>query len=176
MKIPPALYSGHLTDKKQLAVFYGAMHGEDLWMDKSNDPADWAGEFLYQFCTLQLPYFYLNRYERLELTEKDEGYIVGFSGGVVSDGIKSEISKNGIILKSGGDVLLPLDRENTTFIAYSKDGRSGEWNIPDASFERAEISVITAQGNIPAGEAVISGGKIRLDIKPGQALAIKEIK
>ena len=174
MKIPPEVYSGHLTDSKQLAAFYGAMHGEDIWMDKSIDPKDWAGEFLYQFCTLQLPYFYLNRYRRLELTEEPEGYIVGFSGGVVSNGIKSEITKNGVILKSGGDVLLPLDEENTVFIAYSKNGRSGQWNIPDAGFDRAELYEITINGNKPAGEAVISSGRITLDIAPGRALAIKK--
>ena len=174
MKIPPSLYSGHLTDSKQLAAFYGAMHGEDLWMRKSIDPKDWAGEFLFQFCTLQLPYFYLNRHERLELIEKDEGYIVKFSEGIVSDGIKSEITKDGIILKSGDDVILPLDKENSVFIAYSKSGRNGEWNIPDAEFETASISEISVDGNVAAGEATISGGKINLDIKPGQAFVIEK--
>ncbi|MBR5113316.1 MAG: hypothetical protein IK097_07845, partial [Clostridia bacterium] len=157
------------------SVFYGAMHGEDIWMKKSIDPKDWADEFLYQFCTLQLPYFYLNRHKRLELITEDEGYIVKFSEGIISNGIKSEISKDGVILKSGDDVLLPLDKENTVFIAYSKGGRSGEWNIPDAAFEKAEISRITADGNVSAGEAVISNGRINLEIKPGQAYVIKKI-
>ena len=174
MEIPPEIYSGHLTDKKQLAAFYGAMHGEDIWMDKSIDPKDWSGEFLYQFCTLQLPYFYLNRHKRLELITEDEGYIVRYSGGIISNGIKSEITKDGAALKSGGDVLLPLDSENNVFIAYSKEGKSGEWNIPDAGFEKAEISEITAEGNIPAGETVIENGRINLDIRPGHALAIRE--
>ncbi len=175
IEIPPSLYSGHLTDPKQLAVFYGAMHGEDLWMRKSNDPKDWAGEFLYQFCTLQLPYFYLNRHKRLELVTEDEGYIVKFSDGIVSDGIKSEITRNGITIKDGNDVLLPLDKENTVFIAYSKNGRKGEWNIPDAEFEKAAVSEITIDGNKAAGEAVISEGRINLDIKPGQAFVIEKI-
>ncbi len=176
MEIPPQLYSGHLTDKKLLAVFYGEMHGEDIWMDKSIDPKDWADEFLYQFCTLQLPYFYLNRHKRLELIEQAEGYTVKFSDGIVSNGVKSEISKDGIILKSGADVLLPLDKENTVFIAYSKDGKSGAWNIPDASFKEAEVAEITADGNINPCFAAIENGRINLTVKPGGALVIKEHK
>ena len=174
MKIPPEIYSGHLTDKKQLSVFYGAMHGEDIWMDRGVDPNDWAGEFLRQFCTLQLPYFYLNRFKRLELITEDDGYIVKFSGGIVSNGIKSEITKNGIVLKSGGDVILPLDRENTMFIAFSENGKAGEWNIPDAAFNKAEISEITINGNISKGETAVTDGKINLDIAPGQAFVIKK--
>ncbi len=176
MDIPPEIYSGHLTDSKQLAAFYGAMHGEDIWMRKSINPEDWADKFIYQFCTLQLPYFYLNRHKRLELTEQNDGYIVKFSDGIVSDGIKSEIKKDGMILKSGGDVLLPLDKENTVFIAYSEKGKSGEWNIPDAAFTKVEIAEITINGNIAAGEAEIKNGRISLDIKPGQALVLKAVK
>ena len=176
MKIPPEIYSGHLTEPKQFAVFYGAMHGEDIWMNKGVDPKDWKDDFLYQFCTLQLPYFYLNRHKRLELVTENDGYIVRFSDGIVSNGVKSEIRKDGIILKSGDDVILPLDKENTTFIAYSKNGRSGVWNVPDAAFEKAEIAEITVDGNILLGEASVCSGKINLDIKPGQALVIKEKK
>lgn len=172
MTIPPAVYSGHLTDPKLLAAFYGAMHGEDIWMDKSIDPKDWAGEFLEQFCTLQLPYFYLNRYQRQTLTETDDGYIVGFSGGVVSNGVTAEITKNGAKLKAGGDVLLPLDDDNTVFIAYSKNGKSGEWEIPDAAFPKAAVAEITVDGPVAVGEAVIQNGKITLNVKPGQALAV----
>ena len=174
MQIPPSVYSGHLTDPKLLAAFYGAMHGEDIWMKNGNDPRDWAGEFLAQFCTLQLPYFYLNRHARQTLTTTPEGYIVRFSDGIVSDGVKSEITKDGRVLKSGGDVLLPLDRENTVFIAYSKDGKSGVWEIPDAGFEKAALALVTIDGNVPAGDAVITGGRIPLDVGPGQAIVIKE--
>ena len=73
-------------------------------------------------------------------------------------------------------MILPLDKENTTFIAYSKNGRSGVWNVPDAAFEKAEIAEITVDGNILLGEASVCSGKINLDIKPGQALVIKEKK
>lgn len=174
MQIPPALYSGHLTDEKQLAVFYGAMHGEDIWMEKGTDPQAWAAEFLHQFCTLQLPYFYLNRYERQALETAEAGYTVRFSCGVVSNGAAAEITKNGAVLKSGGDVILPLDRENTVFIAYSKLGRSGVWALPDAAFDSAALFEITLRGNVPLGEATIVEGKLSLDVRPGQAIVIQK--
>ena len=173
MEIPPAVYSGHLTDKKLLDVFYGAMHGEDIWMMHGVEAKDWAGEFLRQFCTLQLPYFYLNRHERRSYREEDGDYTVFLSDGVVSDGKAGRITKNGALLKDGGDVLLPLDEENTVFIAYSENGRTGEWEIPDAAFTKADVFRITPDGCNPAGTAEIAGGKIALSLAPGEALRIQ---
>ena len=172
MEIPPALYSGHLTDQKQLAAFYGAVHGEDIWRQYGNDPAEWGPEFLRQFCTLQLPYLYLNRLERQTLQKEDEGYTVYFSDNVISYGTRQRIEKNGAVLKDGSDVLLPLDADNRTFIAYSENGKSGEWDIPDAAFSSAQVSVITPAGNVPAGEAAIKDGRVLLDVKPRQALVL----
>ena len=173
MKIPPALYSGHLTDPALLRVFYGAMHGEDIWMKHGVKAKDWADEYLFQFCTLQLPYFYLNRLERLKLTQDGDEYIATFSDGVVSNGRDGRITKHGAVLKSDGDVLLPLDEACTVFIAYSKDGRHGDWAIPDAAFSRAAVWEITPDGNVPAGETKIQNGIVQLNVRPGQALLLQ---
>lgn len=176
MQIPPALYSGHLTDPKLLAVFYGAMHGEDIWMKHGVRTEDWADEYLFQFCTLQLPYFYLNRLERQTLQPDGDGWRVTFSGGVESRGESGRITKDGAVLKDGTDVLLPLDKDCRTFIAYSKDGKSGDWAIPDAAFSCADIWRITPDGNVPLGKAEIKNGIVRLTVQPGQALALKAAK
>ncbi len=173
MKIPASLYSGRLTDAKQKDVFYGAMHGEEIWRKYGNDPADWYEAFLYEFCTMQLPYFYLNRHERLRLHEADGAYIVDFSGGIVSDGRTKSILENGVTRKEGDDVLLPLDEKNTTFIAYSKNGKDGVWNIPHAPFRDAAVFRITPAGNVPCGTVGIADGTIALKIEPGQAMVIR---
>ncbi len=173
IEIPPAVYSGRLNDPKLKAAFYGAMHGEEIWREHGNDPADWKGAFLREFCTMQLPYFYLNRHERLRVEEADDAYTVYFSGGVVSTGRTESITVGGITVKAGGDVLLPLDERNTTFIAYSEEGRDGEWNIPDAAFSAFDVFEITPDGNVPCGEAQIRDGKVRLRVLPGQALALR---
>ncbi|MCR5042156.1 MAG: hypothetical protein K6C36_08695, partial [Clostridia bacterium] len=173
MEIPPALYSGHLTDKKLLAVFYGAMHGEDIWMKYGTDPDVWSGEFIRQFCTLQLPYFYLNRLKREKLETDGEDYTVTFSDGVVSYGKDGVIAKNGVRVKDGSDVLLPLDSDASVFIAYSGNGKDGEWDIPDARSSSAEVFLIGPTGNKPCGKVFIHDGRVRLRVDAGCAVALK---
>ncbi|MBR3439993.1 MAG: hypothetical protein IKH13_10870 [Clostridia bacterium] len=173
VSIPPALYSGHLTEKGRLKAFYGAMHGEDIWMNNGTDPDIWVDLFVREFCTLQLPYFYLNRHERLSYEKKGEDITVYFSDGIVSEGATGTITKNGAVLKSGSDVLLPLDKENTLFIAYSENGKSGDFGIPDADFGKADVYEITREGNKFITETPIKDGRISLGISPRHALAIK---
>ena len=177
VSVPPSLYSGRLTDPELLAVFYGAVHGEDIWRKHGNDAKDWAPEFKRQFCTMQLPYFYLTRLERLGI-EPDGGrkYIASFSDGVKSFGDGKRVIKGEAVLKDGGDVLLPLFADNSVFIAYSENGKSGEWDIPDAAFERADLFRVTADGSVPAGSAEIKDGRIRLELEPGEMIRLRESK
>lgn len=176
--IPPAQYSGHVNDKALMKVFYGTMHGEDIWQKHGAAAEDWAPAFLREFCTYHLPYVYLNRYRRLRFEEdptaaEEDRYVVYFSDGVVSRAKDLSITKNGAVLKKGLDVLLPLDEKNEVFIAYSGNGRSGEWDIPDAPFTRADIYEITPQSDLPRGEAQIKDGKVSLTLRPGEAVALK---
>lgn len=176
MDIPVSVYSGHLTDDALRNVFYGMMHGEDIWIENGVDAKAWVTPFMEEFCNLQLPYFYLNRYDRLAIenngTEDDPCYRVTFSQNVVSDGKDMSISKNGKILKKGNDILLPLTEDNRIFIAYSENGKSGVWNIPDAENGTARVYEITAEGNKYLSDAGIKNGSIVLDVKAKQALAV----
>ena len=173
MRIPPSEYSGRLTDGALFAVFYGAMHGEDIWMSRGLRNEDWVPEFLRQFCTVQLPYFYLNRHARLTLEQDPDGtYTAGFSDGVVSRGRDGTILKNGLTLKAGGDVILPLTEDNRTFVAYSEGGSSGCRNVPDAAFGEASVWEISPEGNRYLETVPVRNGTVRLDVKPGQALVL----
>ncbi len=173
LKIPPSLYSGHLTDGALGAVYYGAMHGEDLWMSHGIRPEDWVPAFLREFCTYQLPYFYLNRYERTGLEKNEDGsYTARFSEGVESRGADRSVTKSGIVVKRGGDVILPLTEDNRLFIAYSEKGRAGRWNLPDAAFTAGRVSEITVEGNRPLSSCTVENGSIELKLKPGQAVVI----
>ena len=122
---------------------------------------------------MQLPYFYLNRHARLRLEEADDAYIVTFSDGIVSDGRTRTITVNGVPVKEGEDVLLPLDSRNTTFIAYSQNGRDGEWNVPDAAFTQADLFEITPDGNVPCGSVQITDGKVRLRVPADRAFVLR---
>jgi len=175
--IPPSLYSGHLNVKAQMNVFYGTMHGEDIWLEYGNDPECWGPAFIKEFCTYHVPYVYLNRYDRLryeanESAPEEDRFTVFFSDGVVSRGADRSISKNGVVLKRENDVILPLTEDNRTFIAYSETGRNGLWNVPDAAFRDANVYEITPWGNRFLCRAEVTNGQIGLDLSAGQAVAI----
>ena len=174
---PPSVFSGCHVDSALKPVFYRAMHGEDIWRKYGNDPKDWGPAFLKEFCTCQLPYFYLSRYQCLRYEENAEAegakkYTVYFSEDVVTRAKDLSISKNGIVLKQGNDVILPLTEENKTFIAYSENGRSGKWNMPDAVDAIANLYEITVDGNRFIGKMNIVDGQIELNLTAGQAVAI----
>ena len=91
---------------------------------------------------------------------------------MTSRGRNGAILKNGLTLKEGGDVILPLTEDNRTFVAYSEGGRSGCWNVPDAAFGEASVWEITAEGNRFRTTIPVLDGKAELDVKPGQALVL----
>ena len=80
--------------------------------------------------------------------------------------------KNGIELKNGYDVILPLTDDNKIFIAYSENGKDGEWNIPDAAFDKAKVYNISAEGNEYLFDIAVKDKKIALNLKAKQAVAI----
>ncbi len=173
LSIPPSEYSGHLTDGALGAVFYGAMHGEDIWMSRGIRNEDWVPQFLREFCTYQLPYLYLNRYRRESLGQNPDGsYTARFSDGVESSGADRSIRKNGVPLKCGNDVILPLTEDNRLYIAYSEAGSAGRRFLPDAAFHTADVFEITENGNVFLSSCRLEDGALDLALKPGQALAL----
>lgn len=174
VNIPPTLYTGFPTREELRGVYYGNVHGEDIWKDIGIDPAVWGPEYIKRFCICQVPYYYLTRYLRMGLTEKNGAYTAQFSDGVESRGADQSIWKNGVCLKRGEEFsLLPFNDEKTLFVAYSSTGRSGEWDIPDAPDGTAKVYEITTAGNRLLGDAEIRDGKIGLTVAPGQGLAIR---
>lgn len=173
INVPPEQFSGYLNDSVLKTVFYGTMHGEDIWMRNGIEKEVWVPLFIKEFCTHHIPYVYLNRYKRLSYVEDEGNYIVSFSDGVESTGKTKTITKNGIVLKSDNDVILPLNEENRIFIAYSENGKDGEWNIPDAVFEKAKVYNVTENGNEFIGDVTVADKKISLSLKAGQAVVIK---
>jgi hypothetical protein len=166
-------FSGYLNIQPLRNVFYGTVHGEDIWMNNGIEKDVWVPMFIRQFCTMQVPYTYLNRYKRLSYTGNDEeGYKVTFSDGVETCGNELSITKNGIELKKGYDVILPITEDNKIFIAYSENGKDGEWNVPDAEFDKAKVYNITADGNEYLCDVTVENKKISLSLTAGQAVAV----
>lgn len=61
------------------------------------------------------------------------------------------------------------------YIDFVRDenGKNGEWNVPDADFTQAKVYNITSDGNEYICDVTVTDKKISLDIKAGQAVAIK---
>lgn len=173
INIQSSEFSGYLNDAVLKTVFYGTMHGEDIWMNNGIEKDVWVPLFIKEFCTHHIPYVYLNRYKRLSYKEDEGNYIVSFSDGVESIGKTKTIIKNGKVLKSGNDVILPLTEDNKIFVAYSENGRKGEWNIPDAELTNAKVYNITADGNEYICDATVTDNKIQLTLEPGQAVVVR---
>ena len=104
------------------------------------------------------------------------GYTVTFSDSVISKAADRSITKNGIVLKKGNDVILPLTDDNKIFIAYSENGCDGKWSIPDAEFAKAEIYNITVDGNEHISDVTIENKTISMKLNAGQAVVIKCIE
>lgn len=66
-----------------------------------------------------------------------------------------------------------MTEDNKIFIAYSENGKDGEWNVPDAENATADVYEITEEGNVFIGKVEIADKKISLSVNAGQALAIK---
>ena len=175
IQYPVSVCSGHLNGELG-DVFYGDMHGEDIWMNRGIRNEDWVPSFIREFCTWQVPYLYLNRYNRLMVESlSGGGYQVIHSDGVVSNGRERSITKNGVVLKQGCDVILPVTEDNKLFVAYSDAGRAGKWNMPDAAFTNGEIYEITANGNQDLGVCEIIDGAVEMDVKAGQGIVIRAV-
>ena len=175
MTFPASVCSGHLNGSLG-EVFYGDMHGEDIWMNRGIRNEDWVPAFIREFCTWQVPYFYLNRHARLTLEKLPEGgYQVTHSDGVVSNGREHTIAKNGVMLKQGNTLVLPLTEDNRLFVAYSDEGFTGRWPMPDAAFVSGALYEITATGNRYIGTCEVVDGVVELDIDPGQGLVIRAV-
>ena len=173
MKTEPSLFSGYLNKKPLNRVFYGSMHGENIWMDNGIEKDKWVPVFIKEFCTMQLPYMYLNRYKRKSYKGNNLfGYTVTFSDGVTTKGADKSITKNGLTLKKGNNVILPLSDDNKTYIAYSEKGYDGKWNMPDAEFKKAKVYNITADGNKYISDITVDNKSISMKLEAGQAVAI----
>ena len=142
---PPSLYCGGVFREKWMNdVFYGNMHGEDIVV-KSNK--NWVNDFISRFATFQVPGHYLNTLKRLEIKKDGVHKYCVFSDGVVSYSKGRKITKNGKIIKDGDNLFLPFVHENSTYIAYSKNGDCRDWTIFENGKSSADIYRISENGN-----------------------------
>ena len=172
---PASLYTGGVDESLGGQLFGTSMHGEEI---AGKDPERLSG-FLREFCLQTVPWYYLNRHERLraELTpEANEAY---FSGDVVSHVDRTGrivITEHGRTIRDGDNILIPaLWRQEPSLIAYSADGyASRTWELPAGWKGTTEVKTaeITTSGLQPHGSLKVTNGRIQLTLKPDQGLLL----
>lgn len=174
LNYPPQYFGGGIPhDPAFCGTFYGNIHGEHLWTgDNLRDDA-WVAPFLREFCMIQLPYFCLCARRRERIENDASGKTAYFSGGVVSRSSDKTISENGIVLKDGHSVLLPLFWRDGAYMFYSDTAYEGLRDIPGYAFSGAQVSRVTASGTEALYTTDVTDGKICLKAEAGEALLIE---
>ena len=175
MKWPASYYCGGANNNSEGLLFGKSMHGEDVIR---KDPEQLTG-FLQQFCTQTLPWYYLNRLQRLEYNQTKNYRKVQFSGGVTTrlEGMDYSVKKDEYILRHNGNVFMPaLWMNEPAFIAYSTDGYDRKtWRIPADRNDYTSVDMyqITTDGLKHFQQnAAIKEGEIILSLKKDEALLL----
>jgi hypothetical protein len=178
MKWPASYYCGGADRNPDGAgrLFGTSMDAEALFR---KDPQHLTG-FLRQFCTQTLPWYYLNRLQRLEYREDEDGRReVRFSDGVVVSRLSSDnftIARNGKLLQRNGDVFIPaLWIKEPAVVAYSADGYAAQtWDLPDEwKATHADIYKITTDGlQLLQQKVPVTKRRITLSQTPDEAAVV----
>lgn len=111
-----------------------------------------VNNFRKPFCLQTLPWFFLNRFDRLRLEHNGENRKVYFNDGVASqvENGRRTIHHGSRLLVDGNDVFLPaLWRLHREIIAYSADGYNDRtWTLPPdwRDVAKADIYQISKDG------------------------------
>jgi hypothetical protein len=172
---PASLLTGGVDETLGGKLFGTSMHGEDL-IDK--DPDRLTG-FLREFCLQTVPWYYLNRHQRLRVELKPGVSEAHFSGDVetqVDAAGRVVMSERGRVLRDGDDILIPaLWRTEPSLIAYSSAGyATRSWALPPdwAGASTVDIAEITPSGWHHVGSVPVVNGAVKLALKPDQGLLL----
>lgn len=156
----PQRYCGGMPKHKKIRkMLYGNIHCEDLWLKD-----DWHGEFLKQFYTINLPFFFLAGKKKKRLGNGNK--FVEYEDGTISyaDG---RIVSGGRTVKDGDFVCLPFMGGTAV---YSGGRTQAECFVPS---EKAVVYTITTEGLKKSGEYRVNNGKLSFECNAATAYYIK---
>lgn len=159
---PHVLGGGEPKNKIARNLFYGNMHAESLWLKD-----EWHSQFIKEFCTFNLPFFYLNKKQRIGFTDKSQKEVV-YSDSTLTKADGTIIS-DGEIIKKDGNVFIPY---MDGYVAYSERGERLSGRV---SSQRVAISQITAEGLEQTYSKGVQNGRISLDTVAGKAYYIRSV-
>lgn len=175
MKWPASYYCGGNTNDAEGKLFGRSMHGEDII---KNDPEQ-LSQFLYQFCTQTLPWYYLNQLDRLEYIQNEKYREVRFSDGVTTRlaGDEYTMRKGKQLMVHNNNIFVPaLWIDKPAIIAYSADGyQKKEWLLPSIwkDIKTVDIYKITTEGKtLLTSEQKLKNNKITLSLQKDEGVVI----
>lgn len=178
-KYYPKVYGGGMPKNSKAAnIFYGNIHGEDIFT-KDN----WEKEFIRHFILINVPYFYLNSKQRVGFCDK-KNHKLFYSDGTISTDSGEIYDKNGNLLKKGkikvtekgkitlglGNVCLPYANG---YFAYSDSDENLEVFLQNGEYSLNEV---TCQGLYYVDTIVATNGKVNINGKNGKAYFLTQIK
>ena len=172
----PQKYAGGVLKGKYNKILYGNLHGEELWRFNKGDADAWQKEFLRQFATTNIPYFYLASLKKEKPAGHGKKLRMVYTDGTISYLREQKIAKNGVVMKIEDDLLLPVTFKNDTRIAYSKNGCKRVWQLPMCGYKSAKLYDISTDGLKSIGETVVDDGGILLDVAPEQGILVELFK
>lgn len=152
----PQRYCGGLPkNKKMRKMLYGNIHGEELWL-KDN----WQGEFVKEFYTVNLPFFYLANKQKTRFGKGNKS--IEYEDGTISyqDG---RIVCDGVIIKDKDFVFIPY---MDGYALYSGDKQTVEVGVCERKLKLYEI---TAQGKQYVCDVAQKNGKAVINCDRGKA-------
>jgi len=178
LETPLGLHSGGIDRSRYGNVYYGNIHGEEVWKNNGTKADEWVAPYTFEFATIEVPYLYLNTLKR---TKIDTGvnpdgseYKIGFfDENVISFGNTKTITVNGVAIKEGNNLCLPFVLKKDTYYAYSEDGSMKELVLVDCEKKTVKISEITAYGYKEVGSKKVTDGKIKFVPEAGKAYIIE---
>jgi hypothetical protein len=175
MDIPASLFCGGTDSGEGGKLFGTSMMAED----RVREDSERMTGLLPDFCLRTLPWYYLNRHDRLRLLLTPEMSEATFSDGLVVRLYRDNrysIEHNGRVLRDGDNVCMPaLWLENKELIAFSADGYERKaWQLPPAweEVKRVTMSEITMAGNQRLADLAVDGRTLTLSLRAGQAVSI----
>ena len=175
MEIPASLYCGGRIGRLPGDPRFGdSMQAEDHLLRNVSHRVDLLTGFIDEFCITTLPWFYLNRLERLSF----DGTAVQYSDGVIAATRNSwpYITRGSMVLRYANCVMVPLGwKAKREIIAYSDITVHLANGLPDdwAGVERVDLYHLTKDGPVLKEKGCrVTGGKVTLNIIAREPLLV----